>query len=90
MLIGIPPQLSVSKAVQYLKDKRSHRLLTEYAVLRERYWGQPLWARGYWVASSGSVTDEVWQEYIKNQTPPEPADDLTLCSDSRRPNGRPI
>ena len=37
MLIGIPPQLSVSKAVQFLKGKSSHRLLTEYAALRKRY-----------------------------------------------------
>ena len=36
--------------------------------LRERYWGQLLWARGYWVAGSGNVTNEVWAEYIKNQT----------------------
>ena len=28
-----------------------------------------LWARGYWVASSGNVTDEVWKEYIKTQKP---------------------
>ena len=39
MLTRIPPQLAVSKAVQYLKGKSSHRLLTEYAVLRKRYWG---------------------------------------------------
>ena len=76
LLIGIPPQLSVSKAVQFLKGKSSHRLLTEYAALRKRYWDQHLWARGYWVASSGNVTDEVWKEYIKNQTPPEPDDDF--------------
>jgi hypothetical protein len=25
-------------------------------------------ARGYWVASSGNVTDAVWMEYIKSQT----------------------
>jgi len=31
------------------------------------YWGQYLWARGYWVAKSENVTDEVWIEYIKNQ-----------------------
>ena len=30
MLISIPPQISVSRAVQYLKGKSSHRLLTEY------------------------------------------------------------
>ena len=27
MLTGIPPQLSVSKAMQYLKEKSSHKLL---------------------------------------------------------------
>ncbi len=78
MLISIPPQLSVSRAVQYLKGKSSHRLLTEYKALRKRYWGQHLWARGYWVASSGNVTDEVWKDYIKKQKPPEPDDDFTV------------
>ncbi len=78
MLIGIPPQLSVSRAVQYLKGKSSHKLLSEYKSLRKRYWGQNLWARGYWVASSGNVTDEVWKDYIKNQKPPEPDDDFTV------------
>ena len=47
MLIGIPPQLSVSRVVQYLKGKNTHRLITEYKTLRKRYWSQYLWARGY-------------------------------------------
>ena len=47
MLISIPPQLSVSRAVQSLKGKSSHKLLSEYQALRKRYWGQHLWARGY-------------------------------------------
>ena len=42
MLISIPPSVSVSKAVQYLKGKSSHRLLSEYGALRKRYWGQHL------------------------------------------------
>ncbi len=78
MLIGIPPQLSVSRAVQYLKGKSSHRLLLEYRALRKRYWGQHLWAKGYWAASSGNVTDEVWKEYIKNQKTPEADDEFTV------------
>jgi putative transposase len=36
MLIGIPPRLSVSMAVQHSKGKSSRRLLTEYAALRKR------------------------------------------------------
>ena len=78
MLISIPPNLSVSRAVQYLKGKSSHRLLSEFGVLKKRYWGQHLWARGYWVVSSGNVTDEAWKEYIKNQKPPEPDDDFDV------------
>ena len=65
MLIGIPLNLLVSKAVQFLKG-------------RKIYWGQHLWARGYLVASSGNVTDEVWAEYIKNQKLDEPDDDFSV------------
>ena len=78
LLISIPPQLSVSRAVQFMKGKSSHRLLSEFSPLKKRYWGQHLWARGYWVCSSGNVTDEMWKEYIKNQKPPEPDDDFNV------------
>ncbi|HEY2529321.1 MAG TPA: IS200/IS605 family transposase [Xanthobacteraceae bacterium] len=49
MLLSIPPSLSVSRAVQHLKGRSSHKLLSEFGLLRKRYWGQHLWARGYWV-----------------------------------------
>ena len=78
MLIAIPPQISVSRAVQFLKGKTSHRLLSEFPQLRKRYWGQHLWARGYWVASSGNVTDDVWQKYIEAQKPEIPDDHFKI------------
>jgi putative transposase len=74
MLIGIAPHVSVSKAVQYLKGKSSRRMLSEFPALRKRYWGQQLWGRGYWVATSGNVTDEVWKKYIEDQKPEVPDD----------------
>ena len=70
MLLSISPSLSRSCAAQHLKGRSSHKLLSEFGVLRKRYWGQHLWARGYWAASSGNVTDVIEVEYIKNQTPP--------------------
>jgi putative transposase len=76
--IGIPPNVSVSRAVQYLKGKSAHKLLSEYARLRKRHWSQRLWARGYWVATSGNVTDEVWKRYIEEQKPPQPVDDFNV------------
>jgi REP element-mobilizing transposase RayT len=36
------------------------------------------WARGYWVASSGNVTDEVWKQYIEDQKPEEPDDNFKV------------
>ena len=78
LLISIPPQISVSRAVQFLKGKSSHRLLREFASLKKRYWGQHLWGRGYWVASSGNVTDEVWMKYIEEQKPEEPDDNFKI------------
>ena len=78
MLIGIPPHLSVSRAVQFLKGKSSHKLLSEYQSLRKRYWGQHLWGRGYWVATSGNVTDEVWKKYIEDQKPEVPDDNFKV------------
>jgi len=61
-----------------VKGKSSHKLLSEYRHLKKKYWGQHLWGRGYWVCSSGNVTDEVWKEYIKNQKPPHPDDDFEV------------
>jgi len=52
--------------------------LSEYKSIRKRYWGWYLWARSYWVVTSGNVTDEVWKEYIRNKKPPEPDDDFEV------------
>ncbi len=39
----------------------------EYRELNKQFWERHLWARGYFVASSGNVTDKIIQRYIKNQ-----------------------
>jgi putative transposase len=67
LLVSVPPHLSVSKLVQYLKGNTSYKLQQEFKELSKEYWGRHLWARGYFAASSGNVTDEIILEYIKNQ-----------------------
>ena len=67
LLVSVPPHLSVSKLVQHLKGKSSRKLLSEYKRLAKQFWGRHLWARGYFVASSGNVTDEVIAQYIEMQ-----------------------
>jgi putative transposase len=67
LLVSVPPHLSAAKLVQYIKGYTSRKLLMEYKELNKQFWGNHLWARGYFVASSGNVTDDVIIEYIKNQ-----------------------
>ena len=67
LLVSVPPYLSVDKLVQYMKRNTSRKLQMEYKGLKMEFWGRQLWAGGYFVASNGNVTDEIIQEYIKNQ-----------------------
>ena len=72
LFVSAPPRLSVSQMMQYIKGKSSRRLQEEYPTLRRRYWGRHIWARGYFCASSGTVTDEMIKAYIKqHERPPE-------------------
>ena len=82
LFVSIPPQLSVSKMVGRLKGKTSRKLLAEYRKLAKQFWGRHLWARGYFAASSGNVTDEVIMQYIATQDMQERArdDDFTIGS----------
>ena len=59
--------LSAAKMVQYIKGRSSRRLQEEFPELRKRYWGQHLWARGYFCATVGAVDEKTIREYIENQ-----------------------
>ena len=59
MFVSVPPHLAISKLVQYLKGKSSYKLMQENKQLSRMFWGRHLWARGYFVATSGNVTDEI-------------------------------
>jgi len=74
LLLSVPPHLAPSRVMQAIKGKTSHHLLQDYRKLRATFWGRHLWGRGYFVCSSGNVTDDVIAEYIKLQGA-EPQDD---------------
>lgn len=67
LFVSVPPHLAISKLVQYLKGKSSYKLMQENKQFSKLFWGRHLWARGYFVATSGNITDEVIMEYINNQ-----------------------
>lgn len=67
LFVSAPPHISVSQLAQRLKGKSSRKLMQEYSHLRRACWGRHVWGRGFFVASSGNITDEMIMEYIENQ-----------------------
>jgi putative transposase len=66
LLVSVPPQIAVSQLVQRLKGGSSRRLQEEFGELCREYWGQHIWARGYFAVTTGNVTDEIIQQYIES------------------------
>jgi putative transposase len=78
LFVSLPPHVSASRFMQAVKGKSAHHLLSEFKPLGKAFWGRHLWARGYFAASSGNVTDEVIKQYIEQQGG-EPQDaDMTI------------
>jgi len=74
LLVSCPPELSPAKVAQYLKGASSRKLQDEFPHLKKRYWGQHLWARGYFCASVGTVSQELITAYIEKHSQ-EPSDE---------------
>jgi putative transposase len=67
IFVSVPPHHSVSNLLKSIKGKSSRKILMEFKALSRQFWGRHLWARGYFAASSGNVTDEVIMQYIEQQ-----------------------
>jgi len=66
MLISIPPKLSVSQVVGFLKGKSAIQIARVYLGKRKNFTGEHFWARGYFVSTVGMDEETIWA-YIKAQ-----------------------
>ena len=66
MLIKIPPKMSVSEAIGYLKGKSTLLIFDRHADMKYKYGQRQFWARGYYVDTVGKNTKAI-KEYIANQ-----------------------
>lgn len=66
MLVEIPPHLSVSGFMGYLKSKSSLMIFDRHANLKYKYGNRHFWCRGYFVDTAGKNAKKI-QEYIRNQ-----------------------
>ena len=74
MLVEIPPHLSVSAFVGYLKSKSSLMIFERFANLKYKYGNRNFWCRGYFVDTVGK-NEKMIQEYIRNQLEEDLASD---------------
>lgn len=78
MLVSIPPKLSVSSFIGYLKGKSSLMIFDCHVNLKYRYGNRKFWCRGYYVDTVGRNKKQI-EEYIRNQIQDDyVADQLTL------------
>ena len=66
MLVSIPPHLSVSQFMGYLKGKSSLMIFDRHANLKYKYGSRHFWCRGYFVDTVGR-NERAIKSYIQNQ-----------------------
>ena len=66
MLLEIPPKVSVSGFIGYLKGKSSLMLYEKFPSLQVKYKGREFWCRGYYLDTTGKNTAKI-TAYIQNQ-----------------------
>ena len=66
LLLSIPPKMSVSGFMGYLKGKSSLMIFDRHANLKYKYGNRHFWARGYFVDTVGRNKKAI-KAYIQNQ-----------------------
>lgn len=66
MLVEIPPKMTVSGFMGFLKGKSSIMIYQKWGNMKYKYRNRAFWCRGYYVDTAGK-NDKVIEAYIKNQ-----------------------
>ena len=66
LLVEIPPKMSVSQFMGYLKGKSALMIFEEHANLKYNYGNRHFWAEGYFVSTVGMNKNTI-KKYIQNQ-----------------------
>ena len=66
VLLEYPPKRGISEIIKRLKGRSSRILQKEFSELGKRYWGQHMWAVGYFAVSIWNMTEDMVQEYLEH------------------------
>ena len=66
LLVSIPPKLSISSFMGYLKGKSALMMFDRHANLKYKFGNRHFWAEGYYVSTVG-LNDATVRKYIQDQ-----------------------
>jgi len=66
LCVSIPPKLSISDFMGYMKGKSALMIHDKHPEMCSK-WNREFWARGYYVATVGNITEEAIKHYIQEQ-----------------------
>ena len=78
ILVSAPPELAPSEIMRRIKGRTASKLFEEFPALKRRYWGRHFWARGYFCATVGEMTEEMIKDYLEHHFEPDPASDFKV------------
>ena len=84
MLVEIPPKMSVSSFMGYLKGKSSLMIYEQFGDLKYKYRNREFWCRGYYVDTSGKDAKKI-AEYIKHQLDEDKQGEQLRIPDPKHP-----
>lgn len=74
ILVSCPPTMALSEIMRRLKGRTWSKLFEEYPHIKKRYWGRHFWARGYFCATVGQMTEEMIKKYLGHHFEPNKSD----------------
>jgi len=74
LLLEIPPKLSVSSFMGYLKGKSTMMLFERHANLKYKYGNKNFWCKGYYVSTVG-LNEATIKKYIRDQEAEDQVED---------------
>ena len=78
VFVSAPPSMAPSEIMRRIKGRTSSKLFEDFPDIKKRYWGRHFWARGYFCATSGQVTEEMIKSYLEHHFEPSSGESIKV------------
>jgi len=73
--------MAPSEIMRRIKGRTFSKVFEEFPHIKKRYWGRHFWARGYFCATVGQMTEEMIKEYLTHHFEPRQDDSFKIEPD---------